>query len=124
MDDAKIVNCTQCGQPMRRAYFTPPMIAGDTVSGGCSYQYYDHAMGCYVDGKSDRAEKMKKLGLEEYTPDPEMKRQRDEIRYIKKHATKEEIRVAKQEVKKIGKKAERKRREKIVKSHLSQVKLD
>jgi len=100
------------------------MIAGDTVSGGCNYQYFDHAMDCYVDGKSDRAEKMKKLGLEEYTPDPEMKRYRDEISYIRKHAAKDEIPAAKQEAKEISKKAERKRREKIVKSHLSQVKLD
>jgi len=83
----KWVECPHCGgQLCRRLHrlYTPPMIQGDTVSGGCNYSgYYDEGLGEVVLSKAHRASLMEQKGLTEYNPDPEMKRHRDEMKYIR-----------------------------------------
>lgn len=74
----------ECGISMNR-YFTPPMIAGDTVAGGCDYNYYDVALGTQVHGKQHREQIMRERGLTEYVPDPTFAPERDEMHYIQKH---------------------------------------
>lgn len=87
--DDKQDDCVECGHRLyttkNRLYsIDKPRIEGETCSGSCSYEGYDEGMGEYVSGKQHRAELMKKKGLEPFSPDPAMKKHRDEARYIRK----------------------------------------
>jgi len=87
------IKCPTCGERMNRrdnrAYWAEGIqIQGDTVAGGCSYDYYDENLGVHVRSKQHRKDEMLKQGLREYAPDPEIKKYRDEARYIKSSAPK------------------------------------
>ena len=79
--DAEVA-CEKCG------------AQGDTVPRGCSYDYWDENLGVRVKSKAHRADEMNRQGLREYAPDPEMKKYRDEARYIRSHAPKDDREVA------------------------------
>jgi len=82
----KWVKCPECGADICRRHhrvYTPPMIQGDTVSGGCNYDYYDPNLECHIRSKKHREDEMKRQGLREYSPDPVMKKHRDEVRHIR-----------------------------------------
>jgi len=84
----KKAECPHCGENLCRRehrFYTPPIIQGDTVAGGCSYNYFDEGMNEYVTSKQHRKDLMEQKGLVEYAPDPEMKKHRDESRYIRKN---------------------------------------
>jgi len=93
MDDGHIVvDCPSCGRGMTRRdnrnYQSDPVeIVGETCSGNrrVSYEYMDPTLG-YVKSKQDRAEKMKRKGLVDYTPDPNMYKHRAEARRIRSQA--------------------------------------
>lgn len=86
-----VVPCEFCGAEVSRKtcrVWEPTFqIQGDTVPGGCSYDYWDGNLGVRVKGKRHRQDEMKRQGLREYAPDPEMKKYRDEARYVKSHAS-------------------------------------
>ena len=88
----KEVDCPHCGEKLSRRnnrIYSIPMIQGDTVAGGCHYGgYYDVGLGEYVTGRAHRKELMKQKNLVEYSPDPEMKKHRDEAKHISKHSRK------------------------------------
>ena len=64
-------NCTGGGGAMQwEGYFDPNIVEGGT----------------WIESKEHRAELMKREGIREYTPDPEMQRIRDEQAYIQKEA--------------------------------------
>ena len=84
------VDCPHCGEHRltRRndRIYDVPQIQGDTVAGGVNYSnYYDEGLGEYVTSKSHRKDLMEQKGLQEYAPDPEMKKHRDEAKHIRKH---------------------------------------
>jgi putative FmdB family regulatory protein len=90
-DQWLIVKCPHCGHGLRRGDHKHYegmriQIQGDTVAGGCNYNYYDEELGCQIKNKQHRADEMKKQGLQDYSPNPEYKKFRDEQRYIKKHS--------------------------------------
>lgn len=89
-DTDAVVPCDRCGgDVLRRAHrvWEPTFqIQGDTVPRGCSYDYWDENLGVRVKSKAHRADEMKRQGLRDYAPDPEMKKYRDEARYIRSHA--------------------------------------
>ena len=81
-----MVSCPACGSKICRRdnmVFYPPQIQGETVAGGMSWNYYDENLGEQVKSKQHRKDLMEKKGLVEYSPDPAMKKHRDEARYIK-----------------------------------------
>ena len=87
------VGCPVCGVALtrmkNRAWMIdgPSMqVQGDTVPGGCCYDYWDENLGVRVRSKQHRQSEMLKQGLSEYSPDPEFQSFRDEASYIKKHA--------------------------------------
>jgi DNA-directed RNA polymerase subunit RPC12/RpoP len=89
------VKCPTCGVALTRGNNRAWMIdgpsmqlQGDTVPGGCSYNYWDENLGVRVTSKQHRKTEMLKQGLQEYTPDPEFKPYRDEAAYVRKHAPK------------------------------------
>jgi hypothetical protein len=91
MDDVDaVVPCEFCGMDVSRKtdrVWEPTFqIQGDTVPRGCSYDYWDENLGVRVKSKGHRIDEMKRQGLREYAPDPEMQKYRDEARYIKSHA--------------------------------------
>lgn len=90
-----VVICEKCGAEVSRrscrVYEPTFQIQGDTVPRGCNYDYWDGNLGVRVRSKAHRAEEMKRQGLREYAPDPEMKKFRDEARYIKSHAPKGDL---------------------------------
>lgn len=94
MDDERVFGCAECGdkQPVdgHRLYGLEGLqISGDTVAGGCNLSgYFDEGLGEYVVSRGHRQELMRKKGLAEYSPDPEMKAHRDEARYIRENAPK------------------------------------
>lgn len=84
----KWVKCPECGGEICRRFhrlYDVPQIQGDTVSGGCSYSYYDETLG-QIKNKQHRKDLMKQKGLTEYNPDPTMKKHRDEARKIREHS--------------------------------------
>ena len=93
-DAAVVLQCASCGADItrreNRAYAADmPLIQGDTVAGGCNYDgYFDDGMGLWIKGKRHRAEEMKKRGLTEYSPSSEYAKHRDEAKYIRAHAPK------------------------------------
>lgn len=86
------VSCEKCGtmvsRKLHRVWEPTFQIQGDTVPRGCSYDYWDENLGVRVKSKGHRQDEMKRQGLREYAPDPEMKARRDEARYIRAHAPK------------------------------------
>lgn len=91
-DVAAEVPCEKCGaavsRRLHRVWEPTFQIQGDTVPRGCSYDYWDENLGVRVKSKGHRQDEMKRQGLREYAPDPEMKARRDEARYIRDHAPK------------------------------------
>jgi len=86
-----LVKCPSCGRKLTRGdnkHYAGMriQIQGDTVAGGCNYNYYDEHLDCHIKSKQHRADEMKRQGVREYTPDPVMKAHRDEQRYIKNHS--------------------------------------
>lgn len=84
------VICEGCGLSMtrrvNRVWEPNYQIQGDTVPRGCSYDYWDGNLGVRVKSKRHRADEMKRQGLRDYSPDPELKKYRDEARYVREHA--------------------------------------
>lgn len=93
-DVCVVLQCANCSADItrrdNRLYAADvPVIQGSTVAGGCNYDgYFDEGLGLWVKSKRHRAEEMKKQGLQEYSPDPEFAKHRDEAKYIRKHAPK------------------------------------
>jgi len=87
----EMADCPHCTGRVCRKHnivYAVPMIHGDTTAGNWTQGgYFDEGLGEYVGGRKHRKEIMDKKGLEEYTPDPEMKKHRDEAKYIRSHAT-------------------------------------
>jgi hypothetical protein len=87
--DAEVA-CEKCGAQVFRKYHrvweATYQIQGDTVPRGCSYDYWDGNLGVRVKSKAHRADEMRRQGLRDYTPDPELKVARDEAEYIRTHA--------------------------------------
>ena len=90
--DPRVASCRECGTKFnadgnRRYDLEGLNIQGDTCAGGLNYSgYYDEGMGEYVLSRDHRKRLMKEKGLEEYSPDPEYKKHRDEAKYLRKHA--------------------------------------
>jgi hypothetical protein len=90
--DPKRCNCPSCGTKFdldgnRRYDLEGLQISGDTVAGGANLSgYYDEGLGEYVMGRRHRRRLMDEKGLQEYSPDPEMKKHRDEAKYIRENA--------------------------------------
>jgi hypothetical protein len=120
-DDVSLhVKCPVCARSLTRqlnrdlvADVRTIHIQGDTVAGGCSYDYYDENLGVQVRSKQHRKEEMLKQGLREYSPDPEFKKIRDERMYIKKHSNRRDPE-AKAQLKSLSVEAQHKRRKKQV----------
>jgi len=89
-DSGAVVTCDNCSsavyRSLHRVYEPTFSIQGDTVPGGCSYDYWDGNLGVRVKSKAHRADEMKRQGLREYAPDPELKVARDEAEYIRTHS--------------------------------------
>jgi len=85
-----VVPCEFCqaevSRKLDRVWEPTFSIQGDTVPGGCSYDYVDGNLGVRVKSKRHRLDEMKRQGLREYAPDPESKAARDEAQYIRTHA--------------------------------------
>lgn len=87
-----LVKCPECGHGLTRGHNKKYagmklQIQGDTVSGGCNYSnYYDDGLDCFITSKQHREEEMKKQGVQEYVPNPEYKKHRDEQKYIKNNS--------------------------------------
>lgn len=82
-------SCPECGEILTRRnnrVFNVPIIQGDTVSGGCSYDYYDDALGMHISSRHQRSEEMKKRGLVEYEQNPTIKKIRDENSYVRRNS--------------------------------------
>jgi hypothetical protein len=85
-----VVPCDKCGAEVsrqaHRVWEASYQIQGDTVPRGCSYDYWDGNLGVRVKSKAHRADEMKRQGLRDYAPDPELKAARYEAEYIHTHA--------------------------------------
>jgi len=86
-----LVRCPECCHGLQRGHHKKYadmrlQIQGDTVSGGCNYNYYDEHLDCQITSKQHRADEMRKQGVRDYSPDPEMQRHRDEQKYIKNNS--------------------------------------
>ena len=117
-DGHALMKCPVCGGKMTRLEHKKYagmklQIQGDTVAGGCTYDYYDDGLDCQITSKQHRADEMKRQGLREYTPDPVMKAHRDEQRYIKENSRPGDAQAARA-INKEKKAAETKRREAAV----------
>ena len=94
MDDASlIVDCPSCGHGLTRKHHRHymsdvPHIQGDTVAGGCNYNYYDTGLDCHINGRRHRAEEMKRQNVTEYNPDMELQKHRQEALRIIRSAPK------------------------------------
>ena len=123
------VGCPVCGVALtrmkNRAWMIdgPSMqVQGDTVPGGCCYDYWDENLGVRVRSKQHRQSEMLKQGLSEYSPDPEFQSFRDEASYIKKHAPTGDANAAIAQ-RKLAKEATSKRREKQIRKTFENAKL-
>lgn len=87
MHDKKECPCPSCqGTADRRVYAADlPFIQGDTVAGGCDYNYDCGTLG-QVRGKRDRADKMRAKGLSDYEPDSLYASASAEAGYTRKNA--------------------------------------
>lgn len=116
-DPEKQLLCPWCGAWMGRDY-SGIRIGGDLPS---RWNYYDPILGRQIESKADRQREMDRRGLVEYTPDPLVEPEIQEIRYINKHASK--VRGIDREekhkrVKELERKAGRKRRERAIDANL------
>ena len=114
------VKCPCCGVALTRMQHRAWMIdgpsmqmQGDTVPGGCSYDYWDENLGVRVKSKQHRQDEMTKQGLRDYSPDPEMKAARDEAHYIRQHSGPGDVGVG-EAASSVIKEASRKRRQKKI----------
>ena len=118
------VACEKCGavvsRKLHRVWEPTFQIQGDTVPRGCSYDYWDENLGVRVKSKAHREDEMKRQGLREYAPDPEMKKYRDEARYIRSHAPKNDREVA-AATRKLSKEAGSVRRRKNIKAAMAAI---
>lgn len=115
-DQWVLVKCPECGHGMTRGHHKHYqgmrlMIQGDTLS--CNYNYYDENLECHIKSKQHRKDEMAKQGLEEYSPDPEMRKFRDEQAYVLKHTERGDRQAAK-EIHKKTKAATQRRRERAI----------
>jgi len=86
-----LIECPMCGDNMTRRHdriYDVPQIQGDTVAGGYERYGYDEGLDAVVKNKQHRKDLMEQKGLTEYVPDPEMKKHRDEARYIRGRSSK------------------------------------
>lgn len=113
------VACPVCGDRLNRhdhrAYWADGIrISGDTCSGSvdCS-NYFDEGLDSFVTSRTHRRELMKRKGLTEYAPDPDLA----ESRYIRKQAPNdpEAIKAARE----VGRSVDKKRKERAVDANLS-----
>jgi len=117
-DTLLVVECPECGHGLTRKshrhYMSDiPQIQGDTVAGGCNYNYYDENLECQITSKQHRKNEMAKQGLRDYSPDPEMRKFRDEQVYVLKHTERGDRQAAK-EIHKKTKAATQRRRERAI----------
>ena len=121
MDDIdKWVECPSCGGQICRRHhriYTPPMIQGDTVAGGYDHSGYDIGLGEYVKNKAHRKDLMEQKGLDFYSPDPEIKKHRDEVRHIMNNSNPDDAQAV-AAIQKEHKTADNKRRSRIVSKSL------
>jgi hypothetical protein len=86
----KRVECPHCGESLcRREHriYDVPMIQGDTVAGSCNMSnYFDPGLNEFVRSRTHRKDLMRAQGLEEYSPDPEMRKTRDEVKHIRRNS--------------------------------------
>lgn len=87
--------CQQCGAELDVRRNRVWQIDGPSMSfsglpttGAVFDGYYDESLETYVKSKQHRQDVMDRRGLSEFEPDPEMKRHRDEAKYIKSQAPK------------------------------------
>lgn len=87
-DPEKRAPCPRCGAMVtdRRFDLEGVQIQGDTVPGGCTYNYYDDNLGCQIGSKQQRADEMKRQGLQDYAPHPQIAEAQREARYQMKQA--------------------------------------
>ena len=101
MDDKWVlVKCPHCGHGMTRGDHKKyagmvVQIQGDTVAGGCNYNYYDENLECQITSKQHRQDVMEKQGVRDYSPDPVMKKHRDEQKYIRENSKPGDVDAAK-----------------------------
>lgn len=86
------IKCPSCSSPMtrwsNRAYWADNIqIQGDTVAGGCNYDYYDENLGVHIRSKQHRKAEMERQGLQEYSPDKDIQKIRDEKAYVRRHTS-------------------------------------
>lgn len=112
MNDKHEYDCEKCGTSTERVWDVP-FFVGDTCS-----DYYDAGLGCHIKNKEHRKAVMLEKGVTEYNPDPEMKKARDEARYVRSTAKPSEASAA---VNEIYKEAGAKRKRKIIRKELSKV---
>lgn len=95
MAERNLVLKCACGCSMDRV-FTAPAIGGDLPATGWRQNVagYDSGLDAVVLDESHRQRLMKEKGLKEYSPDPEMKKIRDEQAYVKKHGKGKDANVA------------------------------
>ena len=91
LDAILLVKCPGCGEKMTRREHKKYagmqiQIQGDTVAGGCTYDYFDESLDCHIKSKQHREDEMKRQGVQEYAPDPEMKAHRVEQKYIRQNS--------------------------------------
>ena len=91
-DNLVLIKCPGCGEKMTRQKHKKYagmkiQIQGDTVAGGCTYDYYDENLECHITSKQHRQREMDRQGLQEYTPDPVQKAHRDEQAYVKRNSS-------------------------------------
>lgn len=82
MDKAVCPECGAFGEYRPSRFFAQ----GDTVAGGVQYTGFDPVLKTEIHGKQHRKKVMKEQGLKEYEPNQEIKKARDEAKYIRKHS--------------------------------------
>ena len=90
-DAILLVKCPVCGEKMTRREHKKyagmkVQIQGDTVAGGCNYDYFDESLDCHIKNKQHRKDEMRKQGVQEYVPDPVMQKHRKEQAYVKRNS--------------------------------------
>ena len=98
-DNTVLMKCPHCGVGMTRQAHKhyagmKIQIQGDTVAGGCTYDYYDDGLDCQITSKQHRQDEMKRQGVQDYAPDPVMQKHRSEQSYIRKNSKPEDAQAA------------------------------
>lgn len=117
-DNFVMVKCPMCGLLLSREKNRDwradrPQIQGDTVAGGCNYNYYDENLGVQITSKQHRQSEMRRQNLREYSPDPEFSAIRKEKRYIKDNTKPGDVDAARAQAR-LSKTAITKRRERQI----------